>query len=1625
MADDINQPSPQDGPKDQPGDKPQPRPAKRRRGRRWLKVIGALVVLLLALLALAPALLGTGPGKSLVLKIINGSLNGRAELADLSLSWNGGASVSGLKIYDDKNEPVISVARLKTQLSLWKTITGGFARYDLGRTEVDGLDLTKVHIDEQGNLNLARLLKPTEKKESKPLQLSADLRINQMTGTVTKAGLAQTLRIKPSDIALTIKDLNQPIDNNINLAFAVEDSANPQQATPGSISIAGTADLLENDRFDLAKLAVKETIKLTAVNVAAINPFLTGLKIAGLANGQVDVNIQGAGNARAVGQINVAGFEATGDKLNGDVLKSQIAIPINITRVTENQDLNVLKIEQLKIQTDYGYVSVSLDASQESLQRLAKNQAPGREGHITLTLHFPEAQKLLNDLPRTLKLAEGVKVTSAELYTQSDIWLKHEFPVTKHHVSIPKVAGTRTTKDESGKEQTRQIALQAIDMTLDFSYLPAPGGAVPTGQLRDIAITLDSNFAHLEGNTGKDGTLAQFTLAGNGDLGRLREQLAQFVDLGNVKLDGKWTLAADTNGDPSKEDAPVQARLKFNLTNAAIEGLGTLPKISQPWLAVSAGGTLKMVKNAPEAITAGYLTLKSNNETDPTVDLSAKLNLNLKTLESDYFELEKLVVKLDKARDEFGAMIRALDYFADGQITASMKGAYDGKVLAIAPDKPLVVKGTRLALRRPATQNAPAAVVAKDHSLDVTFAGDVQLSPSALGADIKTLSAVSGKLLDVHNDQPIKLALERKSGAWSGNGSLAVFADFKQLGDLAKAFSPPAEEEPAKDPNQLTRGLLKGSMSFARGDKPGTTLSANFTADVAVTTSKEPLAEQIPITLVATLPDQLTQPLSATIDVKSKLLNATLSDAVVVLMEQMADKTIKTNSPLEMFRGAKLVINAPHLPALQALAANFSAPKAAPAPTQTKKVTGEDKITIDSDEAAIEAARGPIRILDGGLAFDATLAREGTSTLLKDARLQIERLKIERGDGFYEAQDRKIDVKLAAAVETAPQTGEPRKITLSALEGNLDVGQVKLLSPIVISDWNGALKASGGIELAGTLEHALQLLEAIQGAKPFSKYHYSGAYTLKQEISTKGNALRPAGTVEVAKFKAFDPQAPRKVTFAEDLLVIRNDIDADLASDTLTLNHFSIDMKSTGALMLTLSNGQLVDWTNARKIPGELRAKVKIDWPKLWAMVKPMLDPETVAGLGEFQIAGVMERDFVVTGSFPAKGVNRKGRTVDLFFQNSIRSLRATGGVSIERLLVKGMDIQRVEVPVTLEKGILEIRDSTRPKGQGIPQPISCNGGTIDIGGIGFDLTYVDPKNTSQIVPLMTIPGENRRLVNNVSINPALAESALGKYVNTAFSGSRNAGGIVNLTALYCEQLPLGVYMKDPKNPGKAKFSLTMSAVELKSDGLGNLTKAMGAAMAFAKIGAGGGGQFQSFDSVRGAIETSTVTIEGGRIKHDLKLQTDRLGEWAFNGNLTMANRSYSYLNVSVPTSLFPDPGGNLQKFFGRQITFPYAGSIESPEISKDFVAKFTQENFLKGLENLFQPGEKRDTPKPRGNEPINRDPRDKRSSNQPGNDPINDLANIAGSLLEPKKDKPRDPGDDRISSEPKKKKGK
>lgn len=594
-----------------------PTPAPRR--RRWLRVVLVLLVLLvigLALLvALAPTLLSTTPGKNLAMSIVNKSLNGRAELADWSIGWTSGVSITELKVYESTPQGdrlVLAVGRISTPLSLVGLARGNF---DLGETVIESLNLISCVVDQNGVTNYQKLFKTDPSVSStsttstsnaagaaSPLpDIKGSVRITDLRGTISGPGVPQPVHIESSNLHVNIPDVNQPITNDVNLSLRVGNGA------VGRITLAGTLKAISNNLVDVSKLTSDQKISISNLDVASITPFVqmsgTDLTLTGLMNGALSLNATSVDDLSLVGQIDVTSLSAGGAVLNGDTFStSKFSLPLDVRRSLINGAPHV-NVKTLKILIDQGEISVTADAPQASLLAAAEllpasiNSAllgatpvnpitlSGAAGNASVGVDLDLAA-VVKQLPKTAALAQGVTFTSGRLRHTTQLTFQPESVLLVTSTQLPDLAGTNNG---------RAVKLSPIDLSATVTAL---AGARP--DLRDVRVTLKSDFANVNGG---GPALGQQEWKGSLDLTTLRAQLDQFVDVN--------ALLADEPTEPSTTAPPVElagrAEFVFNMNGDVTQPGGAIGTALQLGLSdFVARNTFGLKTASPQSVVLRY-----------------------------------------------------------------------------------------------------------------------------------------------------------------------------------------------------------------------------------------------------------------------------------------------------------------------------------------------------------------------------------------------------------------------------------------------------------------------------------------------------------------------------------------------------------------------------------------------------------------------------------------------------------------------------------------------------------------------------------------------------------------------------------------------------------------------------------------------------------------------------------------------------------------------------------------------------------------------------------------------------------------------------------------------------------
>lgn len=165
-------------------------------GRRFLLGGVALLLLVLLLAALAPMIASRlAPGA--IESSVNPTIRGDVKVAAVSVGWFSPAKVGPLTLLDENGQQV-GQANVRTELSLWKAITGGLLggdRADLGRITIDGSAQIVQYAD--GATNLARAIEPDpgapKPGSSRPIRSSSSAG-QAITATLVLDGVSVTQR---------------------------------------------------------------------------------------------------------------------------------------------------------------------------------------------------------------------------------------------------------------------------------------------------------------------------------------------------------------------------------------------------------------------------------------------------------------------------------------------------------------------------------------------------------------------------------------------------------------------------------------------------------------------------------------------------------------------------------------------------------------------------------------------------------------------------------------------------------------------------------------------------------------------------------------------------------------------------------------------------------------------------------------------------------------------------------------------------------------------------------------------------------------------------------------------------------------------------------------------------------------------------------------------------------------------------------------------------------------------------------------------------------------------------------------------------------------------------------------
>jgi translocation and assembly module TamB len=508
-------------------DPPPTRP--RRRGRRLLVRLAATGLLLLLAAWLAPVVVARTGLRQTVLARVFADLDGTVTAGGASLGWFSPVELTDVAVTDPSGRPVLRAERVTSSKTLLALAVG---HSDLGTFTIERPVLEVVC--EPGATNVERAIAKylADDTPPKPERTGLAVKVEQGRVVLKETGREGETTLDPFDLAVTVpRSRTEPVT----LALS---AGTPDPAAPGRVgaecAFGGDADLtVTADRFAVESLG------------PLVRRFVPGTEVAGKFGGKLSARL-GADRNTVEGRVEVVGLELAGPWLGADRVRLQRAeLPCKLTA-----ERGELRVETADLTCDVGSLSIAgvVNPNVPAEKLLAR---PGLRVDADL-----DVAKLTAVLPRLLRIKEGTDL--------------REGRVALHLVSKPGPDGTtwdgsvRTTALK-GTRGGKPIAWES-PLAAEFAGRVRPDGSPVFDKL-----VCRSDFVAVNAR----GSPEQFVAAANLDLDRLSARLAEFVDLGGVRLEGTAAVTLRSASRPGGEfTADGTARLtRFTVADAAGRGV--------------------------------------------------------------------------------------------------------------------------------------------------------------------------------------------------------------------------------------------------------------------------------------------------------------------------------------------------------------------------------------------------------------------------------------------------------------------------------------------------------------------------------------------------------------------------------------------------------------------------------------------------------------------------------------------------------------------------------------------------------------------------------------------------------------------------------------------------------------------------------------------------------------------------------------------------------------------------------------------------------------------------------------------------------------------------------------------
>lgn len=479
----------------------------RRRRRRWPWVLGGVLILIVLVVLLIPVVLSSNGFTRWLQGTIGRSTGGQTDIGDLSVGWLKGVRVTNFRFRTENDWAQVDIDRIATQPSFRRLLGGTLA---LGRTVIDR---PRIAVDLRARPPATTKQSPATGSRSSPnssgLSRINDLVVRDASIQVTDR-TGETVRIADLDSTLSIRQPGSASSFNVEMAVAQADK-------PGRILASGQITPDKKQGWSLKGTSGDLVVEVNDLNLSSVSPLLALAGVEVQTKGNLSANLTSEIQDGQIKNLNAAivgqKLDVTGEALKGDRLQTS---QLNI-RATVTQAKNVIKVDQLKVQTDWADLSVTGTAptTARSMTELLENGSTyDLKGQFDINL-----ASLLSQIPNTVGVREGMEITGG------------------------RATGTINTTTQAGRATVvAEAKVAALAGTVNDQKL-----SLSEPVLANLRLAADKDTTELEAFTvtapfaavNAAGDFKQINYEGKVNLAALKSELGPFINLGPYGIAGQ------------------------------------------------------------------------------------------------------------------------------------------------------------------------------------------------------------------------------------------------------------------------------------------------------------------------------------------------------------------------------------------------------------------------------------------------------------------------------------------------------------------------------------------------------------------------------------------------------------------------------------------------------------------------------------------------------------------------------------------------------------------------------------------------------------------------------------------------------------------------------------------------------------------------------------------------------------------------------------------------------------------------------------------------------------------------------------------------------------------------------